>query len=278
MKIDMSERVGSLLQMALERPDSKFYDCVLLTDGDRLAGVLTVRDLMRLSSGLQAEAEEKRELILQESYRHTHNIQSSLTEVRTAAAKTSSECKQMREWSHTGKEKLELVRTSYLGLVDDMTKREGQASELVQNASRISSITGMITELANQSSLLAMNASIEAAHAGEHGRGFQVVAVEVQSLAKQTRKLSGDISELLQHIERLAADTAEGAVSSLREIQSCESHVSEGSQMFHEMETTVHEIEISGNRVYQLAEETVQRVERVKLELAGMSNSDVSTT
>lgn len=278
MKIDMSERVGSLLQMALERPDSKFYDCVLLTDGDRLAGVLTVRDLMRLSSGLQAEAEEKRELILQESYRHTHNIQSSLTEVREAAAKTSSECKQMREWSHTGKEKLELVRTSYLGLVDDMTKREGQASELVQNASRISSITGMITELANQSSLLAMNASIEAAHAGEHGRGFQVVAVEVQSLAKQTRKLSGDISELLQHIERLAADTAEGAVSSLREIQSCESHVSEGSQMFHEMETTVHEIEISGNRVYQLAEETVQRVERVKLELAGMSNSDVSTT
>ena len=52
----------------------------------------------------------------------------------------------------------------------------------------------MITELANQSSLLAMNASIEAAHAGEHGRGFQVVAAEVQSLAKQTRKLSGDIS------------------------------------------------------------------------------------
>ena len=97
-----------------------------------------------------------------------------------------------------------------------MTKREGQAAELAADASRISSITGMITELANQSSLLAMNASIEAAHAGEHGRGFQVVAAEVQSLAKQTRKLSGDIAQLLEHIQRLAGDTAAGAVSSLR--------------------------------------------------------------
>ena len=90
--------------------------------------MLTVRDLMSLSSMLQTEAEEKRELILQESYRHTRNIQSSLTEVRTA--RTNTECIRMREWSQTGKEKLDLVRTSYLGLVEDMTKREGQASEL----------------------------------------------------------------------------------------------------------------------------------------------------
>ncbi|PJN56917.1 hypothetical protein PAEVO_36430 [Paenibacillus sp. GM2FR] len=276
MRVDISEKVGTLLEWSLQRPDSKFYDCVLITEADRLLGVLTVRDLMSLSSGLQAEAEEKRELILQESYRHTRNIQSSLTEVRTAAARTNSECIRMREWSQTGKEKLDLVRTSYLGLVEDMTKREGQASELAADASRIFSITGMITELANQSSLLAMNASIEAAHAGEHGRGFQVVAAEVQSLAKQTRKLSGDISQLLEHIQRLAADTAKGAVSSLREIQSCEGYVTEGAQMFNEMDNAVQEVQKSGNHVYQLAEETVKRVERVKDELAGMNTGENS--
>ncbi|MEC0206452.1 methyl-accepting chemotaxis protein [Paenibacillus lautus] len=271
MRVDISEKVGTLLEWSLQRPDSKFYDCVLITEADRLLGVLTVRDLMSLSSGLHAEAEEKRELILQESYRHTRNIQSSLTEVRTAAARTNSECIRMREWSQTGKEKLDFVRTSYLGLVEDMTKRKGQASELAADASRIFSITGMITELANQSSLLAMNASIEAAHAGEHGRGFQVVAAEVQSLAKQTRKLSGDISQLLEQIQRLAADTAKGAVSSLRKIQSCEGYVTEGAQMFNEMDNAVQEVQKSGNQVYQLAEETVKRVERVKDELAGMN-------
>jgi methyl-accepting chemotaxis protein len=275
-RVDISEKVGTLLDLSLQRPDSKFYDCVLITDAGRLLGVLTVRDLMSLSSGLQAEAEEKRELILQESYRHTRNIQSSLSDVRTAAARTNSECIRMREWSQTGKAKLDLVRTSYLGLVEDMTKREGQASELAADASRIFSITGMITELANQSSLLAMNASIEAAHAGEHGRGFQVVAAEVQSLAKQTRKLSGDISQLLDHIQRLAADTAKGAVSSLLEIQSCEGYVTEGAQMFNEMDNAVQEVEKSGNQVYQLAEETVRRVERVKDELAGMNTGQAA--
>lgn len=275
-RVDIFEKVGTLLELSLQRPDSKFYDCVLITDEGRLLGVLTVRDLMSLSSMLQAEAEEKRELILQESYRHTRNIQSSLTEVRTAAARTNSECIRMREWSQTGKEKLDLVRTSYLGLVEDMTKREGQASELAADASRIFSITGMITELANQSSLLAMNASIEAAHAGEHGRGFQVVAAEVQSLAKQTRKLSGDISQLLEQIQRLAADTAKGAVSSLKEIQSCEGYVTEGAQMFNEMDNAVQEVQKSGNQVYQLAEESVKRVERVKDELAGMNTAETS--
>lgn len=275
-RVDIFEKVGTLLELSLQRPDSKFYDCVLITDEGRLLGVLTVRDLMSLFSMLQAEAEEKRELILQESYRHTRNIQSSLTEVRTAAARTNSECIRMREWSQTGKEKLDLVRTSYLGLVEDMTKREGQASELAADASRIFSITGMITELANQSSLLAMNASIEAAHAGEHGRGFQVVAAEVQSLAKQTRKLSGDISQLLEQIQRLAADTAKGAVSSLKEIQSCEGYVTEGAQMFNEMDNAVQEVQKSGNQVYQLAEESVKRVERVKDELAGMNTAETS--
>ncbi len=273
MKVDVTEKVGTLLQLALRRLDSKFYDCVLMTEADRLLGVLTVRDLMSLSSGLQTEAEEKRELILQESFRHTGNIQSSLTEVRAAAARTNAECIRMREWSQTGKKKLDHVRTSYLGLVEDMTKREEQAAELAADASRISSITGMITELANQSSLLAMNASIEAAHAGEHGRGFQVVAAEVQSLAKQTRKLSGDIAQLLEHIQRLAGDTAVGAVSSLREIQSCEGYVTEGAEMFNEMETAVEKVQKSGNQVYQLAEETVRRVERVKDELAGLNGS-----
>lgn len=274
MKIDIFEKVGTLLNLALQRSDSKFYDCVLLTSAGRLEGALTVRDLMSLSNVLQEEAEEKRELILQESYRHTGNIQHSLTEVRSAAAKTSSECIRMKQWSQTGKAKLDLVQSSYLGLVEDMTKREGQAFELVSDASQILSITGKITELANQSSLLAMNASIEAAHAGVHGRGFQVVAAEVQSLAKQTHELSGNISKLLEHIRRLAEDTAKGAVSSLKELKACEGFVMEGARMFHEMENAVQEVQKSGNQVHLLAEETGRRVDRVKDDLAGINSSD----
>ena len=112
----MTERVGTLLQLALQRPDSKFYDCVLMTEADRLLGVLTVRDLMSLSSGLQTEAEEKRELILQESFRHTGNIQSSLTEVRAAAARTNAECIRMRNGPRRARRSLTMSEPLILAL------------------------------------------------------------------------------------------------------------------------------------------------------------------
>ena len=269
--VEADETVSEVLHRALHRPDEKFYDCIIVRQQEVLAGVLTVRDLMNLSGRLQLDAERKRELILTGSYRHTSDIEASLADVKTAADKTRTECVRMREFSETGADKLERVSSSYAGLIGDMTRRGDQAEELVRHAGRISSITGTITELANQSSLLAMNASIEAAHAGEHGRGFQVVAGEVQSLAKQTRKLAGDISELLEHIQQLAADTAAAAGSALKELQSCEGDVEEGTRLFYEMKQAVHEVEMSGSQVYELAVNTVQRVHRIKEELAGMN-------
>ncbi|WP_213613645.1 MULTISPECIES: methyl-accepting chemotaxis protein [Paenibacillus] len=269
--VEADETVSEVLNLALHRPDDKFYDCIIVKQQEVLAGVLTVRDLMNLSGRLQLDAERKRELILTGSYRHTSNIEASLDDVKAAADKTRAECVRMREFSETGADKLERVSSSYAGLIGDMTRRGDQAEELVRHAGRISSITGTITELANQSSLLAMNASIEAAHAGEHGRGFQVVAGEVQSLAKQTRKLAGDISELLEHIQQLAADTAAAAGSALKELQSCEGDVEEGTRLFYEMQQAVHEVELSGSQVYELAVNTVQRVHQIKEELAGMN-------
>ncbi|EHB68113.1 methyl-accepting chemotaxis protein [Paenibacillus lactis] len=271
--VEADETVSEVLNLALHRPDDKFYDCIIVKQQEVLAGVLTVRDLMNLSGRLQLDAERKRELILTGSYRHTSNIEASLDDVKAAADKTRAECVRMREFSETGADKLERVSSSYAGLIGDMTRRGDQAEELVRHAGRISSITGTITELANQSSLLAMNASIEAAHAGEHGRGFQVVAGEVQSLAKQTRKLAGDISELLEHIQQLAADTAAAAGSALKELQSCEGDVEEGTRLFYEMQQAVHEVELSGSQVYELAVNTVQRVHQIKEELAGMNAS-----
>ncbi|MCM3492821.1 methyl-accepting chemotaxis protein [Paenibacillus lactis] len=271
--VEADETVSEVLKLALHRPEDKFYDCIIVKQQEVLAGVLTVRDLMNLSGRLQLDAERKRELILTGSYRHTSNIEASLDDVKAAADKTRAECVRMREFSETGADKLERVSSSYAGLIGDMTRRGDQAEELVRHAGRISSITGTITELANQSSLLAMNASIEAAHAGEHGRGFQVVAGEVQSLAKQTRKLAGDISELLEHIQQLAADTAAAAGSALKELQSCEGDVEEGTRLFYEMQQAVHEVELSGSQVYELAVNTVQRVHQIKEELAGMNAS-----
>lgn len=85
--------------------------------------------------------------------------------------------------------------------------------KLGRSSAQIGEIIQVIDEIADQTNLLALNAAIEAARAGEHGRGFAVVADEVRKLAERTTKATNEIAEMIKHIQ---ADT-EGAVSAITE-------------------------------------------------------------
>ncbi|WP_238933462.1 methyl-accepting chemotaxis protein [Brevibacillus choshinensis] len=113
---------------------------------------------------------------------------------------------------------------------------------LGQRSAEISNIVGVITTIAEQTNLLALNAAIEAARAGEHGRGFAVVADEVRKLAEQSAQSTKQITELIAAIQ-VDTNQAVGAMeSTTTEVAAGIEVVNVAGQSFHEILRGIQEV------------------------------------
>jgi methyl-accepting chemotaxis protein len=107
---------------------------------------------------------------------------------------------------------MEQIRSSVENAAEKM-------EELGESSKRIGNIVEVIRQISEQTSLLALNASIEAAHAGEQGRGFAVVADEVSSLARRVGQSAKDIESLIQTIKEQTAEAVTSMQAGTREVE-----------------------------------------------------------
>ncbi len=101
-----------------------------------------------------------------------------------------------------------------------VTSGAESVSKLGARSQEIGQIIGVINDIADQTNLLALNAAIEAARAGEHGRGFAVVADEVRKLADRTTQATQQVAESIQHIQRETKIAVERMEEGTKEVRS----------------------------------------------------------
>ncbi len=124
----------------------------------------------------------------------------------------------------------------------------GSIRELESYTGQVSGIVNIIKDIADQTNLLALNAAIEAARAGEQGRGFAVVADEVRKLAERTAQSTGEITSVILKIQQ-------GAKSSAHEMETGVTRVGEGVQLAHKAGDSVKDIRANSERILRSVNE-----------------------
>jgi methyl-accepting chemotaxis protein len=119
-------------------------------------------------------------------------------------------------------------------------------TELSESVKRISHVAGTIREIAEQTNLLALNAAIEAARAGEQGRGFAVVADEVRKLAERTGASTSDIAHMVEAINATAIAAVDKMQATMRQVE-------ENSSLAEQTRGSLNAIDGAAARVTELA-------------------------
>ncbi|WP_107330212.1 methyl-accepting chemotaxis protein [Metapseudomonas otitidis] len=173
-----------------------------------------------------------------------NEMTAAVEEVARNAAGTSEASRASEQSAHAGRSRVEQTVQAIRHMSDDVAQTSQLVEGLAERAQNISKVLDVIRAIAEQTNLLALNAAIEAARAGEQGRGFAVVADEVRALAHRTQESTREIEQMIGNIQsgtgeavsamsqndqraRQMLEIAEAAGTALVEIAEQVSHINE---------------------------------------------------
>lgn len=198
-----------------------------------------------------------------------HEMNMSNQEMAGVASDTATEAQNSSELADQGIGAVNNSRTAIDSLVEDIEQALTRATDLEKSSEAIASVLEVIRNIAEQTNLLALNAAIEAARAGEQGRGFAVVADEVRTLATRTQDSTNEIESM---IEQLKVNVHESS----RAIQNSRSNADTTVSNFDEVIRIFGSLQESFGKVQEMAAQTAQATQEQST-VSGEINENLSS-
>ena len=146
---------------------------------------------------------------LEQAATAVNEMTAAVEEVARNAASTSEASRETDEHSRNGQDQVHQTVSSINALTNDLTETADNVESLAAEVNSITQMLDVIRAVAEQTNLLALNAAIEAARAGEQGRGFAVVADEVRALAHRTQQSTTEIEQMIGSVQKGASSAVQ---------------------------------------------------------------------
>lgn len=214
----------------------------------------TANNNQATSQGAQSQLNSQRE--------QTASVATAMTEMAHSVGEVASSAQsslQMVQQVETASESGRVIMSQNISTINQLETRLNESVEATNDlrrmSSQIGSILDVIRNIAEQTNLLALNAAIEAARAGEQGRGFAVVADEVRVLAQRTTESTAEIENMISNLQSSSTSASKVIESCMKDMEQSVEQASNANSAMEEIQALIIEISQMSTHISQAAAE-----------------------